>query len=263
MTSPTTPITAVVEHRPWPLPAGPWVMRQTWHDLLFAHWPLPASAVRARVPAELELDTFDGEAWLGVVPFRMSGVRPRFLPPLPGLSAFPELNLRTYVTVRGKPGVFFFTLEATQPIAVELARRWFHLPYHRARMRCERAGDAVEYASVRVDRRGAPARFRARYEPLGDAHVARAGTLEHWLTERYCLYAVTTRRAVLRGEIHHPPWRLESARAHVAENTLAGAHGLELSRCSPLLHFARRQEVVVWAPRAVEDAGRRGEDGAA
>ena len=244
-------ITDVVDHRPWPLPAGPWVMRQTWHDLLFAHWPLPASLVRARVPPELELDTFAGEAWLGVVPFRIAGLRARGVPPLPGLSRFPELNLRTYVRVGDVPGVWFFTLEAANALAVEAARLVYRLPYHRARMSTVRDGDDVAYESVRTDGRGKAARFEGRYGPRGPAYAARAGTLEHWLVERYCLYALTSRRKVLRAEIHHPPWALQPAQARLDASALAAAHDLELSRCEPLLHFARRQDVVVWPPRAV------------
>lgn len=244
-------ITDVLAHRPWPLPSGPWIMRQSWHDLLFAHWPLPAADVRAKVPAELELETHGGDAWIGVVPFRMSGVRPRGLPALPWLSAFPELNLRTYVRFEGRPGVWFFTLEASQRIAVLVARRWFHLPYHHARMSSVRRGEELEYASLRLDRRGAPASFRARYGPTSPVRQARPGSFEHWATERYCLYAVTPRRQVLRGEIHHPPWPLQDARIAIEESTIAAAHGLTLPARAPVLHFARRQEVLVWAPRVV------------
>ena len=121
-------------HRPWPLPTGPWIMSQSWHDLLFAHWPIDASHLRPLIPAALEIDKFQGEAWIGVVPFRMSGVRLRATPALPTLSAFPELNVRTYVTHGGKPGVWFFSLDAANAIAVSVARAWFHLPYFNARM---------------------------------------------------------------------------------------------------------------------------------
>lgn len=238
-------------HRPWAKPSGSWVMAQRWHDLLFAHWPVSAAHLRALVPPELELDTFRGEAWVGIVPFRMSGIRLRWTPPVPWLSAFPELNLRTYVRHGDKPGVWFFTLEATQPLAVEVARRWFHLPYHRARIECRREGQEVRYASERTDRRGAPARFVARYGPCEPARTASPGTLEHWLVERYCLYALAPGGSLWRGEIDHPPWRIQAARAHFAENTLAAAHSIDLGRCQPLLHFVRRQEVVVWGPERV------------
>ena len=114
-----------VAHRPWPRPAGPWVMAQSWHDLLFAHWPVDSERVRPLVPDRLEIDSFDGQAWLAVVPFRMTGVRLCGTPAVPWLSAFPELNVRTYVKYGGKPGVWFFSLDAGNPLAVVIARAWF------------------------------------------------------------------------------------------------------------------------------------------
>src|SRR5690242_14221163 len=118
-----------VTHRPWPLPAGSWVMAQTWHDLLFAHWPVETELLKAIVPDQLPLDIFDGHGWVGIIPFRMSRIHARNLPPIPGLSQFPELNLRTYVTLDGKPGVYFFSLDAASLSAVWTARAWFRLPY--------------------------------------------------------------------------------------------------------------------------------------
>jgi uncharacterized protein YqjF (DUF2071 family) len=233
-------------HRPWPLPRAPWVMAQTWHDLLFAHWPIGAGSVRAALPPGIELDLFDGEAWLGVVPFRMSGVRLRYTPSLPWLSSFPELNLRTYVRVGEKPGVYFFCLEAANRLAVEIARHWYRLPYFRAEMSCLPELDGIRYSSTRCDRRGAPAELAARYEPRGDVFTSRLGSLEHWLTERYCLYTVDPRGRVMRGDIHHLPWPLQLADAEFSRNTIANAHGFELPDREPLLHFARRIEMVAW-----------------
>src|SRR5215470_11526964 len=156
-----------IAHRPWPLPTSPWIMAQSWHDLLFAHWPVDPAVLRSRIPAKLTIDTFDGSAWLGIVPFRMSGVRLRATPALPWLSAFPELNVRTYVTAEGKPGVFFFSLDAANPVAVAAARRFFHLPYFRARMSCRPDGDGIRYASQRTHRGAPSAELRGRYRPLG------------------------------------------------------------------------------------------------
>ncbi|MFQ5694907.1 MAG: YqjF family protein, partial [Terriglobia bacterium] len=157
-----------VAHRPWPLPRRPRVMAQRWHEVLFAHWQVPVEALRRLVPAPLELDTVGEQAWIGVIPFRMSGVRLRWAPALPGLSAFPELNVRTYVVFGGKPGVFFFSLDAANRLAVEVARRWYRLPYFHARMTIERRGEWFEYESRRV---GAEADFIGRYRPL-DRRVA-------------------------------------------------------------------------------------------
>jgi len=242
-----------VEHRPWPLPAGRWVMAQNWHDLLFAHWPLPAAILRPHVPARLEIDTFGGQAWLGVVPFRMSGVRLRGTPALPWLSAFPELNVRTYVVADGKPGVWFFSLDAGNRIAVAIARAWFHLPYYRARMSCEERNGWIEYSSGRAHR-GAPCGvLSVRYRPVGVTFCPEHGSLEHFLTERYCLYAAGGNGQILRGEIHHAPWPLQTAEAQLTSNTMPEAAGIYLPPAKPLLHFAKRQDVVVWQPQRLTD----------
>ena len=225
-------------------------MAQNWHDLLFAHWCVPAEKMRELVPRGLELDTFEGSAWIGVVPFRMSGVRLRGTPTMPGLSAFLELNVRTYVQTEGKPGVWFFSLDAANRIAVEIARAWFHLPYFSARMRLEAKGDAIHYSSRRVDGRGMGESLAMKYAADGESFETRPASLECFLTERYCLYAQRKDGAILRGEIHHAPWSLQSARAEFAENTMTSALGAQL-RGEPLLHFAKLQEVVVWAPQVV------------
>src|SRR5579864_8833814 len=238
-----------VAHRPWPLPTGTWVMAQSWHDLLFAHWPVPESVLRPHIPAALAIDTFEGQNWLGVVPFRMSGVRLRRTPAVPWLSAFPELNVRTYVVADGKPGVWFFSLDAANPIAVAIARAWFHLPYFRARMSCEERNGWIEYRSGRAHR-GAPCGvFYGRYRSVGATFCSERGSLEHFLTERYCLYAADDTGQVLRGEIHHAPWPLQAAEAELTSNTMPEAAGIYLPPAKPLLHFAKRQDVVVWRPQ--------------
>jgi uncharacterized protein YqjF (DUF2071 family) len=224
-------------------------MAQTWRDLLFAHWPVPPEEVRPLVPASLPLDIRDGKAWVGVVPFRMTGIRLRGLPPVPGLSAFPELNVRTYVTGGGKPGVYFFSLDGGSRIAVEVARHFFHLPYVRARLSCLTDGDAIRYSSLRTDRRLPPAELRVAYRPMGPPAHPQAGSLERWLTERYCLYTVDAKNRVLRGDLHHEPWPLQPAAAEIAANTMAAAAGIALPAEPPLLHFARRLDAVLWALR--------------
>jgi hypothetical protein len=223
-------------------------MRMTWHDLLFAHWALAPDALRPLVPPPLSLDTFDGQAWLAVVPFHMSDVAPRGIPGLPGLSAFPELNVRTYVTGAGKPGVLFFSLDAGSRLAVEAARLLHRLPYYHAALTATPDGEGIRYASRRRDRRGRPAELRARYAPVGPVLRAAPGTLEHFLVERYCLYAPATAGRLYRTEIHHAPWPLQRASAAIETNTMAEAAGIHLPPSPPLLHFARRLEVVTWAP---------------
>jgi len=250
-----------VAHRPWPLPTGPWIMAQSWHDLLFAHWPIDAGLLRPLIPAPLEIDSFQGEAWIGVVPFRMSGVRLRATPALPMLSAFPELNVRTYVTHGGKPGVWFFSLDAANAIAVAVARAWFHLPYFNAQMNCENRDGWIDYTSERTHRGARSAKLRMRYRPTGGAFHARPCTREHFLTERYCLYAADAKGKISRGEIQHAAWSLQPAEAEFRENTMnnileCGGPAPLLNHNAqhpnvPLLHFARRQDVVVWHPRSI------------
>lgn len=224
-------------------------MAQSWHDLLFAHWPIDPAFMRPYIPAALLIDTFDGQAWIAVVPFRMSGVRLRETPPLPWLSAFPELNVRTYVVADRKPGVWFLSLDARNPAAVAIARAWFHLPYFRARMNCEARNGWIHYASERTHPSASPATLRVSYRPAGEIFEAKPGTLERFLTERYCLYSTDPRGRLYRGEIHHQPWQLQIAEANFQQNSMTEAFGITQPSQKPLLHFARRQDVVVWHPQ--------------
>lgn len=225
-------------------------MEQVWHDLLFAHWPVDADLLQPRLPAGVEPDLFEGQAWLGVVAFRMTGVRARALPPMPWLSASLEINVRTYATAGGRPGVFFLSLDAANPMAVAGGRLFFHLPYRQAQMACRPDGDGVVYSSRRDARRGAPAaELRCAYGPTGAAYEARPGTLDHWLTERYCLYTADRAGRPLRVDIRHEPWPLQPAWARIDVNTMAAAAGVRPVEAPPLLYFARRQDVVVWLPR--------------
>jgi hypothetical protein len=243
-------ILSEVSHRPWPLPEGRWVMEQQWHDLLFAHWRVDEGLLRQRVPGGLEIDTYEGQAWLGVVPFRMEGVRLRYAPPIPGTSSFPELNLRTYVKHEEKAGVWFFSLDAASRLAVTVARAWFHLPYYLARMSCEERGGWVEYRSARQERSAAAAVLRVKYRGEGETFHAARGTVEHFLTERYCLYSADAEGNLKRGEIHHPPWNLQIAQTEILESSMTKELGLTLG-VPELLHFSRRQEVAVWPLRRV------------
>ncbi len=234
------------DHRPWPMPTSPWIMTQTWHDLLFAHWPVDAATLRARIPSGFELDLFEGQAWLGVVPFRMANVGPRGVPALPWVSEFPELNVRTYVRVGGTPGVYFFSLDAANPLAVGVARTLVHLPYYSASMQVETRDGWIHYNSRRIPSSGNPAQLAGRYRPTGDAHAPLEGTLEYFLTERYCLFTVDRTFRPHRLDIHHPPWPLQPAEAELTVNTMADAVGIRLPDIAPLLHFSLRQDMVGW-----------------
>jgi uncharacterized protein len=224
------------------LPEREWIQAQTWNQLLFAHWRIPEEELREQVPAQLPIDTFDGSAWVGITPFYLTGLRVRGLLPVPVLSSFLELNVRTYVTLDGKAGIYFFSLDAASSVAVEAARRLYRLPYFRARMSAGRLGEEVSYTSTRSEDR--PATFRGRYRPTGSPGPPAAGSLEHFLTERYCLFTMHEARPHW-AQIHHPPWPLQTAEAEIAENTMPPP-GIEL-RGEPLLHYSERQDVVIWS----------------
>jgi len=223
-------------------------MVQVWEDLLFAHWALDPAVLRPLVPAGLTLDLYEGRAWLSVVPFRMDGVRLRGTPSLPRLSRFLEINVRTYVTVEERPGVFFFSLDAASHPAVRFGRRWLCLPYVLATMAATVAGDGwIDYRSLRSDRAATGrAEFTARYRPSGPALPAAAGTLERWLTARYCFYSVDRHGGLHRGEIDHRPWPLQTAEAEIQVNTLLAPLGIGLPNRPTLVQFARRLPITAW-----------------
>jgi uncharacterized protein len=225
-------------------------MVQRWHDLLFAHWRCAVTDVKPLIPPQLTVDTFDGSAWIGVIPFTMSGVRMRATLPVPTANAFPEINVRTYVTLDGRPGVWFFSLDCASTLAVIGARAGAHLPYFRATMRVAKHAATVEYHSERWDMAGGPAVFAATYEPTGDAFTPHPGTLDHFLTERYCLYSASGKR-IWRGDIVHPNWDLQPATARIDRNSMIAAAGIRAPGHAPLLHFAAFQDVRFWWPARV------------
>jgi uncharacterized protein len=234
-------VTAETAHRPWPMPETRWAMSMRWHDLLFLHWPVHPKLMRPLIPREIDLDTFDGQCWIGIVPFHMSGVRLRYVP----ISlAFAELNVRTYVKVQDRPGVWFFSLDASSWLAVRAAR-CMNLPYYDAEMKVEGEGAEVKYRSARIHGQRA-AEFEANYRQNGGVYHAAPGTLDHWLTERYRLYAAFKPEPLVYGDIHHRRWPLQTAEVEVRVNTMTRPIGVELPDTSPLCHFARYQEVVAW-----------------
>jgi uncharacterized protein YqjF (DUF2071 family) len=239
------------EHRPYPVPTGPWALGMSWRNLLFMHWPVGVDALRPLIPPALSIDTFEGSAWLGVVPFDMTGVRPHFLPAVPGLSHFPEINLRTYVTAEGRPGVWFFSLDAGSRIAVRLARATFHLPYFDAEMYCHASGDEVDYRSLRTHRGAPGAKFEASYRPVGETFESEEGSLEQFLTERYCLYSAGRRGHVRRAEVHHHLWPLQPAEVEARTLAMTQQIGLKPPATAPILHFSKRLDVLAWLPRRV------------
>jgi hypothetical protein len=224
-----------------------------WQQLLFMHWPVPADALRPMLPPELDLDTFDGSAWIGVVPFRMTHVRHRFSPPTPWLSALPELNVRTYVKHNGNGGVWFFSLDAASRITVRGARRVFHLPYFDARMSCRAIGNDADYSSKRTHRNACPCEFKAKYRPTGPPRFAVPGSLDDFLTNRLSLYAADRRGRIFRGDIEHPPWPLQPAEADIELNSMTDASGIKLPQTQPLLHYSHVLDVRAWRLKRASD----------
>ena len=234
-------------HRPWPAPMAPWIMTQRWNDLLFLHYPVAPETLRPLVPELLTLDTYQQRAWVTVTPFWINHLRPPGVPSLPWLSHFSEINVRTYVTYKRKPGVYFFSLDASSLPSIWAARMFYRLPYWRASMKVKgRGSPKLDYFSRR-EHGPKPAELRCSYGPASEMFHARPGSIEHFLTERYCLYAFSRKR-LYRGEIHHLPWDLQSATFEVEQNTMAHTAGIEIPPQPELVYFARELKVLFWAP---------------
>lgn len=213
----------------------------TWHDLAFLHWPFAPEHIRPLLPDSLELDSFEGKAWLGVVPFFMTGVGYPLFRHQPFGSRFLELNVRTYVKQGGCSGIWFFSLDAASRLAVAFCRRFFYLPYFLARMELKKRTDGgYDYKSLRLPD---GAEFSASYAPLGAPYRASPGELDDWLTARYCLFSQGAANRLYRCDIRHPPWELQRGRAEVKKNSLLDPLGLELPPVEPLVHFSKRLEV--------------------
>lgn len=232
-------------------PAGLPIMYQNWGQLLFMHWCIDPKFLRPLIPAQLEIDTFDGSAWIGVVPFTMWGIRASFLPAIPGTSAFHELNVRTYVHHRGVPSVWFLSLDAANRLAVWGARTFYHLPYFKARMSLTQSGNAIRYSSVRKDRRGEPAELQANWSIGETLSSALPGSLEFFLTERYCLDTEHNGK-LYRARIHHQPWPLQKAKLNSLESTMIESHGLPTPGGEPLLHYCEKLNVEIWRLKRIQ-----------
>lgn len=229
-------------------PSGRVAQRQSWLDLSFLHWRIPVDVLRPLVPAALEIDTYEGEAFIGLVPFTMTGVRPLWAPPVPGISNFHETNVRTYVHRAGSdPGVWFFSLDAASRVAVTIARTFWHLPYYHARMTLAKGPEGIRYASERRSPPPLPAVCNVTCRPISAPQAATPGTLEHFLAERYILYADAGDGALCRGSVHHPPYPLQSAEVIAWEESLLVAAGIERPQGEPMAHYASGVDVEIFA----------------
>lgn len=226
-------------------PNGRSIMHQTWGKLLFMHWAIDEQLLRPLIPRRLTIDTYDGKAWIGVVPFTMWNVRPVYFPAIPFVSSSHELNVRTYVHLDGIPGVWFLTMDASNPLAVWGARYSFFLPYYRARMHLAEKAGVIRYRSKRLDSDAPPGTFAADWEIGEPRPLAPPGSLDFFLTERYCLFS-ERQHTLYMARIHHSPWPLQSARLLSHASDLLPGIGLPNPPEPPLLHYADRQQVEVW-----------------
>lgn len=231
-----------LDHRTWEVPKSRWIQRQSWLEFPFLHWDVDPDLIRPLVPPELELDTADGRAWVGVIPFRMEGVTLFGMPDLPFFSRFHELNVRTYVKRDGKPGVYFLSLDANNRLAVRIARAWFKLPYYDAVMGSMRDGERYAYKSRRTHRNGGHAVFDAVWEVQGPR---KPEALDLWLCERYALYVVRNGK-VLRGDVHHHPWELHELGIEIYENTMTAPLGFATPGMPSHAMFSPGVDTVVW-----------------
>lgn len=229
---------AQIDHRPWPLPQTPWRWRQAWLDLVFIHFEADPDELRKHLPPGLELELFEGKAWVGIVPFRMEGVTRRGWPSPASLCDFPEINVRTYVTDGRKSGVWFLSLFAPHHSAAWFARNFFNVPYHHARVTIAEEGGSIHYDAQR-----GPLKFTADYRP-GRVAPGIPGSFAHWATERYCLYCVDGHGRISRGEVHHAKWPIQEATIKIEQNTIAG---MRLGAMHPTVLFSRRIDVVLWS----------------
>jgi uncharacterized protein YqjF (DUF2071 family) len=228
-------------------PSGSPLMYQSWNNLLFMHWQVPEAALRPLLPDRLSIDTFEGKAWVAITPFTVRDARPIFTPPLPWVSDFHEINVRTYVHLGGVPGVWFFSLDANSLVAVLGARTFFHLPYHVAKITLRQEARTIHYHSTREDQ---SAKFKADWEVGELIGQATTESLEFFLVERYCLYTADG-ATLYRGRIHHQPWRLRSAQLSALQSTMIEVQGLSEPTEKPLLHYSESLDVAIWGVEEV------------
>lgn len=229
-------------------------MHQNWGKLLFMHWRIDEKLLRPLIPESLAIDSFDGSAWIGVIPFTMWGIRASFLPPIPGTSAFHELNVRTYVTLNGFPGVWFFSLDAASRLAVWGARKFYYLPYFNAQMSLEQTDSSIHYSSTRKDPRGAPAKLKSTWVIGESLPRSSPGSIDSFLTERYCLYS-EHKGEIFRSQIRHQPWPLQEARLNSLSSTMIESQGLPTPKGDPLLHYCEKLSVDIWPLKKLDGRG--------
>jgi uncharacterized protein len=231
---------------PLPIPTDPWQWRQHWSKVLFMHWPVAPSVLRGHVPAALKLDTWEDLPWVSLVAFHLDSVRHRRYPSFGLVSNTIELNLRTYVSYRAEPAIYFLSIHANRRLTVALAKWLTPLPYVRACMDYQKNGVAYRFRCASLASAANPLGLDVEFTPLSDPAQAERGSLTEWLVERYGLYANTPRGQLVRTAAEHVPWQLQDVSLKLRENTIAQPFGLALSRRPALAHFARDMQAMVW-----------------
>lgn len=227
-------------HRPWLIPSKPWVFRQSWVDLCFVHFEVPEQVLRSSLPPALEVDTFQGKAWIGLVPFGMQDVMIRPFPNLLYFSAFNEFNVRTYVIYQGKPGVYFFSLDCPNRVAIWIGNRFFKMPYLKSDIVRQMKEDKTYFYCKRRNSRKV---FEANYRPISDPLNYPKDSFEIWATERYCCYSRDKNDHCYRCEIQHLPWPLQKAEIEIIQNDISD---FDLGEQHPSVLYSKKLEVIAW-----------------
>ncbi|MBB6443954.1 YqjF family protein [Bacillus benzoevorans] len=239
-------IIKITEHRPNPLPDLPWVSTQRWEDVLFLHWPVSPDLLTPHLPQSLQLDLYDGTAWIGMVFFQVKGMRPRLLPAVPFISSYLQLNVRTYVTYKGRSGVYFFRLTVDSILACFLAKTWYSLPFMMAEIKMDSQGDDIHMVSKRKIGKFEE-RMSCSYTPEASVFHTQMNTLDHWLFERYCSWNMR-QGTLLRIDIHHTKWNLQKAAAVIRSNTVTDFLTAKISQNNPIVHYSSAKQALFWPP---------------
>lgn len=229
-------------HRPFPLPDKKWLMTQTWENLLFCHWPVEYDVIRQHVPAELELDTYEGRCWIGIIPFQVNKMRLRKMPPVPYLRTYLELNVRTYVSYKGVPGVYFFTLDADKSLAVLGGKVGALLPYREAKIKMTKKRGFVHFESDACGPDWMKGKLKLHYQPVSRAYSPSADSLEYWLFERYCFFTIG-KKNIYRGDIHHTRWKIEQANVLMEE---VPSYLNDIATHPPVCHYSHKKQAFMW-----------------
>lgn len=220
-------------------------MRQTWKNLLFLHWPISPKQLQPFIPSPLKIDIFEEHAWIGIIVFYMDGIYPRGLSVKSLTPKFAEVNVRTYVLLDGKPGVYFLSLDVPDWASNTIAKRWYRLPYHPAKTSIYKEEQSYHCESIRKGSTIKPITLKGKYKPISGVFFPQEGTLDHWLTERYCLYSMK-KNHIYCGEIHHRPWPLQKVETEISQNTMFSTFQWNLSDAPPISHYSKGVDTLIW-----------------